>query len=89
MSRSELVRLVTTAERDLSIRSELRRARSVQQLVSIARQLGFAIERRDLELARAEHEHEQLERDLEARKQRRRIRRRRSQPPPPADSLAA
>lgn len=55
MSWSELERLVEAAEVDQTIRQSLRRSTSKQELVLLARQLGFRITRIDLQRAWTDH----------------------------------
>ncbi len=59
MGRSDLERLVFDAERDAALRGLLRRCHSPQDLVLVARCLGYRITRLDLERAGAEHRQEQ------------------------------
>ena len=56
MSRSELERLVGEAEDRSSLRQQLQRSRSPEELVRMARSLGYGITTGDLQRAREEHE---------------------------------
>lgn len=56
MSRSELERLVGEAEQRTALRRMLRRSRTPEELVRMARSLGYGITTGDLQRAREEHE---------------------------------
>jgi len=55
MSWSELERLVDAAEASQPLRRQLRRCSSSQELVSLARLLGYRISAADLRTARVKH----------------------------------
>ena len=59
MSWSELERLVKAVEVDPGMRRCLRQCRSKQELVLVARQLGFRITRVDLQRAWLDHRQQQ------------------------------
>jgi len=56
MSRSELERLVGEAEDRSALRQQLQRTRSPEDLVRMARSLGYGITTGDLQRAREDHE---------------------------------